>query len=160
MIKRSARPRVADTGASPSITWLLDVNVLLALLDPVHPHHAPAHAWFVETRTSWASCAITQNGALRIMSHPRYGNAVATTAIAAVLVGDLCSQPGHVYWPSGLSLLDSALIDHSRLLASEQVTDTYLLALAVQNGGKLATFDKKLITSAVRGGEAAKFVIA
>ncbi|HOV96953.1 MAG TPA: hypothetical protein PK789_09355 [Thermomonas sp.] len=161
-VKQNTRSRIADASAqwrSPPTTWLLDVNVLLALLDPVHTHHALAHAWFVDARASWASCAITQNGALRIMAHPRYGNAVATVALAAELLGDLCAQPGHVYWPSGLSLLDSPIINQSRLLASEQVTDTYLLALAVQHGGKLATFDKKLITSAVRGGEAAKFVI-
>jgi toxin-antitoxin system PIN domain toxin len=142
------------------VTWLLDVNVLLALLDPVHPHHALAHEWFGEAGASWASCGITQNGALRIMAHPRYGNAVASVAVAADLLADLCAQPGHVFWPSDLSLLDSALIDPARLLASEQVTDTYLLALAVHHGGRLATFDKRLIVSAVRGGEAARFLIA
>ena len=139
--------------------WLLDVNVLLALLDPVHPHHAPAHAWFATANAGWASCAITQNSALRIMSHPRYGNALASTAAAAELLAALCRLPGHVYWPGDLSLLDSVLIDRDRLLASEQVTDTYLLALAAQHGGRLATFDKRLITSAVRGGDAAKFEI-
>lgn len=141
-------------------TWLLDVNVLLALLDPTHPHHAPAHAWFATARASWASCNITENGALRIMSHPRYGNAVASAAIAAELLAELCSQPGHVFWNADLSLLDSPLIDRSRLLASEQVTDTWLLALAVQHGGKLATFDKRLVTGAVQGGDAALCVIA
>ena len=140
-------------------TWLLDVNVLLALLDPVHPHHAAAHAWFATARTSWASCNLTQNGALRIMSHPRYGNAVASTALAAELLAELCGQPGHVFWPADLSLLDSPLIDRERLLASGQVTDTWLLALAVKHGGRLATFDKRLVTSAVRGGEAARYVI-
>ena len=140
--------------------WLLDVNVLLALLDPVHPHHEVAHDWFVGASASWASCAITQNGALRIMAHPRYGNAVESVAVAAELLSELCGQPGHEFWPSDPGLLDSPLIDRGHLLASEQVTDTYLLALAVQHGGRLATFDKRLITSAVRGGDAAKFVIA
>lgn len=140
-------------------TWLLDVNVLLALLDPAHTHHEVAHAWFATARASWASCNITQNGALRIMSHPRYGNALASAAMAAELVAELCSQPGHVYWPGDVSLLDSALIDRTRLLASDQVTDTYLLALAVHHGGRLATFDKRLIVSAVQGGEQALQVI-
>jgi len=141
-------------------TWLLDVNVLLALLDPTHPHHAPAHAWFATVRASWASCSVTENGALRIMSHPRYGNAVASAAIAAELLAELCSQPGHVYWAADLSLLDSPLVDRRRLLASDQITDTWLLALAVQRGGKLATFDKRLVTGAVQGGAAALHVIA
>lgn len=160
---RRVKTQVEDAGASwpaGKATWLLDVNVLLALLDPVHPHHALAHDWFVDASASWASCGVTQNGALRVMSHPRYGNAVESVAVAADLLSDLCRQPGHVFWPSDLSLLDSPLIDRERLLASEQVTDTYLLALAVRHGGRLATFDKRLITSAVRGGEAARFVIA
>lgn len=140
-------------------TWLLDVNVLLALLDPVHPHHAVAHAWFESASASWASCAITQNGALRIMSHPRYGNAVASTAVAAGLLSELCRLPGHVFWPSDLSLLDSPLIDRERLLASGQVTDSWLLALAVRHGGRLATFDRRLVTDAVPGGKDARFVI-
>lgn len=140
-------------------TWLLDVNVLLALLDPTHAHHAVAHAWFATARASWASCNLTQNGALRIMSHPRYGNAVATTAMAAELLAELCAQPGHVFWPGDVSLLDSPLLDRARLLASGQVTDTYLLALAVSHGGRLATFDKRLVTGAVKGGEAARYVI-
>ena len=163
-VVRRARAAGVQDADSPwparDTTWLLDVNVLLALLDPVHPHHAPAHAWFAHAGASWASCAITQNGALRIMSHPRYGNAVASTAVAVGLLSDLCLRPGHVFWPSDLSLLDSQLIERERLLASDQVTDTYLLGLAVQQGGRLATFDKRLVTSAVRGGEAARFVIA
>lgn len=154
--------RVADTTRTwppRTTTWLLDVNVLLALLDPIHPHHEAAHEWFAGAGASWASCGITQNGALRIMAHPRYGNAVESVAVAAELLSDLCRHRGHVFWPSDLSLLESPLIDRERLLASDQVTDTCLLALAVQHGGRLATFDKRLITSAVRGGEAAKFVI-
>ena len=161
-VSRKARSGVREPRASwpaGETTWLLDVNVLLALLDPVHPHHAAAHAWFATACASWASCNLTQNGALRIMSHPRYGNAVASAALAAELLAELCSQPGHVWWPADLSLLDSPLVDRARLLSSSQVTDTYLLALAVKHGGRLATFDKRLVTSAVRGGEAARFVI-
>ena len=161
-VSRKAGAGVREARApwpGPETTWLLDVNVLLALLDPVHPHHAAAHAWFATARASWASCNLTQNGALRIMSHPRYGNAVASAALAAELLAELCGQPGHVFWPADLSLLDSPLIDRERLLASGQVTDTWLLALAVKHGGRLATFDKRLVTGAVRGGEAARHVI-
>ena len=161
---RAAKPRVSDAGGLPrpagDTTWLLDVNVLLALLDPVHAHHEPAHEWFAGAGGSWASCGITQNGALRTMAHPRYGNAVESVAVAADLLSDLCGRPGHVFWPCDIGLLDSPLVDRGRLLASDQVTDTYLLALAVRHGGRLATFDRRLVTSAVRGGEAARFVIA
>jgi hypothetical protein len=161
-VSRKARPAVRESRGSwsePETTWLLDVNVLLALLDPIHPQHAVAHAWFATTRLSWASCNLTQNGALRVMSHPRYANAVASTAQAAELLMDLCNQPGHVFWPADLSLLDSPLVDRDRLLQSGQVTDSYLLALAVKHGARLATFDKRLVTGAVHGGEAARHVI-
>lgn len=159
---KTAKARVREAGRTSArgTTWLLDVNVLLALLDPVHVHHELAHAWFAAAGASWASCDITQNGALRIMAHPRYGNAVGSAAVAADLLSGLCRRPGHVFWPSDLSLLDSPLVDRERLLASDQVTDAYLLALAVRHGGRLATFDKRLATSAVRGGAAAHFVIA
>lgn len=162
-VSRKAKPAVRESRGSwsgPETTWLLDVNVLLALLDPIHPQHAVAHAWFATARGSWASCNLTQNGALRIMSHPRYANAVASTALAAELLMELCHQPGHAFWPADLSLLDSPLVDRERLLHSGQVTDSYLLALAVKHGARLATFDKRLVTSAVRGGEAARHVIA
>lgn len=158
--KAGVRDAHAPWPAPDGTVWLLDVNVLLALLDPVHAHHAAAHDWFATACASWASCNLTQNGALRIMSHPRYGNAVASTQLAAELVAELCSLPGHVYWAADLSLLDSPLVDRTRLLAAEQVTDTYLLALAVRHGGRLATFDKRLVTSAVEGGAAALHVIA
>ena len=147
-MSRKARPAVRESRSSwsePGTTWLLDVNVLLALLDPIHPQHAAAHAWFATARESWASCNLTQNGALRIMSHPRYANAVASTAQAAELLLELCSQPGHLFWPADLSLLDSPLIARDRLLQSGQVTDSYLLALAVKHGARLATLRQALL---------------
>ncbi|MEZ5545227.1 MAG: TA system VapC family ribonuclease toxin [Lysobacteraceae bacterium] len=140
-------------------TWLLDVNVLLALLDPTHLHHERAHQWFAVTGQSWASCAVTQNGAMRIMSHASYPNRVESTALAAELVADLCSQPGHRFWADDVSLLDAPFVLRERLSSSAQITDTWLLALAVKRGGRLATFDSRLVTTAVRGGDAAKFVI-
>lgn len=162
-VSRKAASAVRDAGDSWPLpggtTWLLDVNVLLALLDPTHAHHEVAHAWFAMAGKSWASCDLTQNGAMRIMSHPRYSNAVPSTALAAELLAELCGHPGHVFWPADLSLLDSPLIDRDRLLSSGQVTDTYLLALAVQHGGRLATFDKRLVTNAVYGGGTARHVI-
>jgi hypothetical protein len=139
--------------------WLLDVNVLLALLDPLHTQHARAHAWFAGTPQRWASCALTQNGALRIMSNRSYTNPVATPGEAVELLAGLCAHPGHRYWPCDLSLLDHPTIDHGRLLSHAQLTDTYLLALALHHGGQLATFDRRLVSDAVRGGAEALHLI-
>lgn len=129
--------------------------MLIALLDPAHPFHLAAHAWFARNGAAWASCAITQNGAIRIMSHPRYGNPDASTAVVAGVVADLCRHEGHRFWPCDVSLLDSALVDQRRLGAAAPVTDTYLLALAAQHGGKLATFNRRLVADAVKGGREA-----
>jgi toxin-antitoxin system PIN domain toxin len=135
------------------MTYLLDTNVLIALLDPVHVQHNAAHDWFArEGQRSWATCPLTENGVLRIAGHPRYPNSPGTPAAVAPLVGGLRSLPGHVFWPDDISLLDAARFDMSRLLTSSQVTDSYLLALARFHGGMLATFDRRLITDAVLHG--------
>lgn len=140
--------------------YLLDVNVLLALLDPLHAHHDRAHAWFAAVGVrGWASCPITQNGALRIMANPRYPNPVGTVGEAAEVLAGLCAHPAHRFWPDAPSLLDSPRVLRTRLLSSAQVTDSYLLALAVQQCGHLASFDRRLVTDAVQGGATALHLI-
>ncbi len=130
---------------------LLDVNVLLALLDSDHVHHERAHEWLdAEADASWATCAVTENGFVRIVSQPRYPSPI-TTAEAVELVADACADGQHEFWSCDVSLLDSSAIDRTRLHGPRQVTDAYLLALAVSNGGRLATFDRSLPLAAVRG---------
>lgn len=141
------------------VRWLLDVNVLLALVDPLHSQHARAHAWFALASGQWASCVLTQNGALRILAHRSYTNPVASPAEAAQVLGQMCAMPSHQFWPCDLSLLDDPIVVPARLLSHAQITDTYLLALAVRHGGKLATFDKRLVADAVRGGRDALHLI-
>lgn len=110
---------------------LLDVNVLVALLDPGRIFHDVAHDWFGARRTPWATCPLTENGAVRVISNPRYPNTTGTASTAADLVGGLCGLPGHVFWPDSVSLLDPDVCQIGYLTASGQVTDSYLLALAV-----------------------------
>ena len=133
------------------MVFLLDANVLIALLDPAHVHHDPAHAWFAQ-QDSWATCPMTENAVLRIVGHPRYPNTPGTPAAVAPLMASLRALPGHVFWPDDISLLDAGERDLTRLLSPGQVTDTYLLALARAHGGKLATFDRRLVTDAVPNG--------
>ncbi len=133
--------------------FLLDVNVLIALLDPVHVQHDAAHTWFAgKGRHSWATCPITENGVLRIIGHPRYPNSPGSPAAVVPLLETLLALPGHEFWPDDLSLVESEAVNPARLLASGQVTDSYLLALAGQRRGYLATFDRRLVTSAVHEG--------
>lgn len=135
------------------MTYLLDVNVLIALIDPAHVQHDAAHDWFAKLgKKSWATCPQTENGVMRIIGHARYPNSPGTPAAVAQLMTGLCALPGHAFWPDDVSLLDAGKIDVSRILSSAQVTDSYLLALACAHGGKLATFDRRLVVDAVRGG--------
>lgn len=133
-------------------TFLLDVNVLVALIDPMHVQHDAAHEWFAtQGKRAWATCPLTENGVLRIVGHVRYPNSPGTPAAVAQLLAGLCALPGHMFWPNDVSLLDAKKVDAARILTSGQVTDSYLLALACAHGGKLATFDRRLVTDAVRG---------
>ena len=135
------------------MTYLLDVNVLIALIDPAHVQHDAAHDWFAKQgKKSWATCPLTENGVMRIVGHARYPNSPGTPAAVAQLMTSLCELPGHVFWPDDISLLDTKILDASRLLSSAQMTDSYLLVLAIAHDGKLATFDRRLVVDAVRGG--------
>ncbi len=139
--------------ATTRTTYLLDINVLIALLDPAHVQHDTAHDWFAtHGESSWATCPLTENGVLRIVGHARYPNTPGSPAAVAPLVAQLRQRPGHVFWPDDLSLVDPAWVDASRLLSAGQVTDSYLLALACAHGGQLASFDRRLVTDAVRDG--------
>ena len=128
---------------------LLDVNVLLALLDAGHLHHATATAWLgAHAKAGWASCPLTQNGCLRILSLPSYPN-TQPTALVADRLARAAAKSDHVFWPDSISLLEPGVLRWDRVLSSRQVTDTYLLALAASNGARLVTFDRGISTEAV-----------
>jgi uncharacterized protein len=143
------------------VTYLLDVNVLIALIDSTHVGHDSAHEWFErEGRQSWATCPITENGVIRIVGHATYPNTPGSPAEVAAIVAQFRTLPGHVFWSDDISLLEAGDVDTSQILTSGQVTDSYLLALAVRRHGRLATFDRRLSTKAVRDGKAALHLVA
>ncbi|MGA2951254.1 MAG: TA system VapC family ribonuclease toxin [Caulobacteraceae bacterium] len=143
------------------MTFLLDVNVLISLIDPGHVGHDAAHRWFeAEGRQDWATCPLTENGVIRIVGHPKYPNTPGSPAEVAALVARLRGLPGHAFWPDDISLAGADHVDSARIRTPGQVTDSYLLALAVAHGGRLATFDRRLSPVAVRGGKAALHMIA
>jgi hypothetical protein len=138
---------------------LLDVNVLIALLDAAHVGHAAATAWLRrEARHGWASCPLTQNGCIRIMSQPSYPAALPAAEVAARLA-EAARHPAHRFWPDDLSLLEEGVLDWTKVLGHRQVTDHYLLALAVRNAGRFATFDARVNGAAVRGAAARHLVL-
>lgn len=130
---------------------LLDVNVLIALLDGGHAMHLRATQWLTrQAQYGWASCPLTQNGVVRIMSQPGYPTPRAA-ALVAQRLALACTAPEHLFWAADVSLLSVGLIDWSRLLGHRQVTDAYLLALAVRQQGRLATFDQRIRHDLVLG---------
>ncbi len=130
---------------------LLDINVLLALLDSDHVDHRIAHDWIeCGIEDGWASCAITENGFVRIISQPRYPSPISP-AQAIDLLRRACDGGPHEFWTCDVSLLDARLVDRSRVHSPRQVTDAYLLALAVAREGRFVTFDRSLSISAVTG---------
>jgi uncharacterized protein len=129
---------------------LFDVNVLIALLDSDHSLHVPATAWFNgHGNNGWASCPITQNGCVRVMSSPVYPGPLPVQAVVERLA--MASNTRlHEFWADDLSLLDSTLFDPSRIHGPRQITDLYLLALAVKHRGSFVTFDRLISTDAVK----------
>ena len=136
--------------------FLLDVNVLIALIDPTHVQHDRAHRWFGATgKRAWATCPLTENGVLRIVGHKRYPNTPGPPTVVAELLAGLRALPGHEFWPDDATLFNDRIVDRTRLLDSGQVTDTYLLALASAHRGKFATFDRHPVIDAVINGMSA-----
>ena len=132
---------------------LLDVNVLIALLDADHSLHARATQWFAShARSGWATCPITQNGCVRIMSHPGYPNTVSVRAVMGRLA-EASASTFHEFWPDNVSLLDAKVADSARIHGPRQLTDIYLLALAVRHRGQFVTFDGAISLDAIRGAE-------
>ena len=130
---------------------LLDVNVLIALLDAGHLHHARATDWLARhAHHGWASCPITQNGCVRIMSQPGYPAPLPAAQVAERLA-EAVADASHEFWPDSLSLLEVGRFDWQRILGSRQITDVYLLALAVEQGGRFVTFDRGAALAAVPG---------
>lgn len=137
---------------------LLDVNVLIALVDPDHLDHDRVHAWATEgLADGWASCAMTQNGVVRIMSQPAYPGAVSVCA-AVDLLRRAQAASNHEFWGCEVSLADSEHIDESALLGHRQVTDAYLLALAVHHDARLITLDRAVPLRAARGAQPSHLV--
>jgi toxin-antitoxin system PIN domain toxin len=142
-----------------TVRALLDVNVLIALFDPDHISHEPAMAWFARhAKEGWASCPVTQNGCLRIMSSPSYPN-IQPVHLLVTRLAEACTERLHEFWPDEPSLLDYDLFDTTRIHGPRQITDVYLLALAVRHDGRFVTFDGRIPLQAVRGATEKNLVV-
>jgi toxin-antitoxin system PIN domain toxin len=138
-----------------TIMYLLDINILIALGDPLHVHTVRAHRWFSSIAgEAWATCPLVQNGFLRILGNASYHKSPGPPHVVNRLLRQICSRPGHQFWPDSITLCD-----YSPLPAANHLTDFYLLALAIHHTGKLATLDQRIDPSLLPGGEEAYCVI-
>jgi predicted nucleic acid-binding protein len=137
------------------VRYLLDVNVWVALLDEAHVHHAQALALVSQPQVRIASCPQVENGVIRVLNLPAYsrygpvGMATVRNKLQAI-----CAELDHAFWPDALSLRTDGLVNWTRVLGHNQITDVYLLALAVAHQGCLATLDHRVALSTVVGATA------
>jgi toxin-antitoxin system PIN domain toxin len=131
---------------------LLDINVLVALFDPDHVHHELVHDWFADHRSEgWASCPITENGLIRVLSNPRYGSPVSGLRTVRDGVRRFLESGDHEFWHDDISVCDNTLFNVSAMTGHRQITDAYLLALARKRNGHLVTLDRTIPVRAVVG---------
>lgn len=130
------------------MVYLLDINALLALAWPNHPHHHAAIQWLDELNASsgWATCATTQLGFIRISSQPKFSPYHVSPDVASDLLSQWVARPGHAYWQEELGGLTGLAFQRMlpAILTHNFVTDGFLASVATVNGGKLATFDRPL----------------
>ncbi len=126
--------------------FLLDVNVLIALMWPAHEAHASAQRWFAQhAREGWATCAFTQAGFVRILSNPAFSPDAVTPREAVDLLSANVKHRHHQYWGDTTSFIDAIAPFRNRLVGHRQVTDAYLLGLAIHHRGRLATLDRGIL---------------
>ena len=82
------------------------------------------------------------------MANPAYPNALPAAQIVARL-REAVADAHHEFWPDDVSLLDARIVDATRIHGARQVTDLYLLALAVRREATFVTFDASVVADAV-----------
>ncbi len=131
---------------------LLDINILVALFDEDHVHHQLAHDWFEDNKEAgWASCPLTENGLLRMFSNPAFIDPPVPLLELTGLLKRFCERSAHHFWADDISLRDPSVFLMSAVRGYRQLTDVYLLGLAVKHRGKFVTFDSSVPLGAVIG---------
>ncbi len=122
---------------------LLDVNVLIAITWPADPAHTKCREWFMHTcLQGWASCPLTQTGYVRVITSPGFSPDAPSIAEAVSKLERHIAHPDHQFWAADLQLPEVWRYFVDRLQGHRQITDAYLLALAIHRGGMLVTRDR------------------
>lgn len=127
-------------------TYLLDVNVLLALSLSRHQYHLAATEWFDDADFEWATTPVTESAYIRLAINPQLTGTPISATQAVRALDELREAAGHRFVPDATTL-STAVIDLGRMVGTKQVTDFHLVNLAAQNGMRLATFDGSLLRS-------------
>jgi uncharacterized protein len=144
-----------------SAVRLLDINVLIALVDPWHVFHRLATDWMKSNSIKkWATCPLTENGFLRIFGHPGYKNGPGSPAAALPFLRQMYASPGHEFWPLDISFVTGKMFRTLDKTGSGQLTDLYLLGLATLRQGRFTTFDTGVRAEALQNGHTYLEVIA
>jgi toxin-antitoxin system PIN domain toxin len=126
--------------------FLLDVNVLIALLWPAHEGHLQAQHWFDRnSHEGWATCPLTQAAFVRIVTNPAFSSDAVTAQEAVKLLSSNFDNPSHQFWGDEISFAGAVQPFERRLKGHQQVTEAYLLGLAIHKKGKLATMDRAVV---------------
>lgn len=140
--------------------YLLDVNTVLALLDPRHIFHEMAQAWAAsEPEALWLTCPLVQNGVMRVAAHASYPNSLGTVRAVREILQSFCASSRHELCPDDVCLLDDRWIAQPEALTPARLTDLYLVALARHHRARLATFDRRIPADAIVGGRETVFLL-
>ena len=129
-----------------SKNYLLDVNALIALFEPTHEHYAKAQEWFNSTGDAlWGVCPFTEAGLVRVTTNPNVPSGQRSIEEVGLLLADIATHPRYRYWPISDSWSTITAPFADRIFGHQQVTDAFLLGLAIKRDGILVTFDKGLV---------------
>jgi len=125
------------------MTYLLDVNLLYILHQPLHVNYDLVRSWFAHIPDKrYSTCPVTQTGLLRLLIQGVAGLDSFRSEEARNALQHFVAQPGHVFWPDSPDYLSATDSVHARMQGHRQITDAYLLGLAIHNRGKLVTLDR------------------
>lgn len=124
--------------------FLLDVNVLIALVREDHVSHHTVRRWFQRTAKHWVTCPLTEASFVRIVCNPKFSHPAADINEALAMLNLLGKLPGHRFWPMDVAFLDAVAPFTERLFGHQQVSDAYLLGMAVKKKGRLVTLDQAI----------------
>ena len=138
---------------------LLDTSILIALLDASHIHHRMTAQWLqTHGGAGWASCPITLNSCIRVLSQPSYPNRLPMQRVVDGL-RQAMQNPLHEFWTDDVNTATTKAIDWSYTARPAQLTDVYLLALALAHKARFVTLDQGIALACVPEARANQLVV-